>query len=72
MHSDATAKALCDKKREWYRGQWTGHLDKISKTHNEWRRGQWPKAMPGITHVPVHHKRPGFALFSAYFIRQQK
>jgi hypothetical protein len=27
--------------------------------------------MQGITHVPLHHKRPAFALFSACHLRQQ-
>jgi hypothetical protein len=55
---------------ERYREQWTGHLDQVSATYNERRRGQRPKPMFGITHVPLHHKRPAFAWFSARGIRR--
>jgi hypothetical protein len=27
--------------------------------------------MPGITHVPLHHKRPAIALVAAFLVRQQ-
>jgi hypothetical protein len=53
------------------RGQRTGHLDQVLATHNERRRGLRPKPMPEMTHLPLHHKRPVFALFTACLIREQ-
>ena len=34
------------------------------------RHRQRPKPMPGITHVPLHHKRPAFALFSTCLLHR--
>jgi hypothetical protein len=51
--------------------QRTGHLDQVSAAQNDRRRGQRPKPMPGITWLPLHHKRPAFALFNGFLIRQQ-
>jgi hypothetical protein len=53
------------------RGQRPGHHDQVSATHNERRRGQRPEPIPGITDVPIHHKRPAFAFLCACFRRQQ-
>jgi hypothetical protein len=52
------------------REQRTGHLDQILLRNNERRRGKRSKPMLGITHVPLHHKRPAFALFAACLLRQ--
>jgi hypothetical protein len=51
--------------------QRTGHLDQVSAAQNDRRRGQRPEPMPGITRLPLHHKRPISALFSGVLIRQQ-
>jgi hypothetical protein len=49
-----------------------GHHGQVPATHKERRRGQRPKPVPGISDVPLHHKRPVFALFCAYLLCQQR
>ena len=61
----------CATHNERCRDQRTQHLGQVFATHNERRRGQRPKPMLGIIHVPLHHKRPAFALSSACLVRQQ-
>jgi hypothetical protein len=46
-------------------------LATTTETHNERHRGQRPNPVLLITQVPLHHKRPVFALFMACLIRQQ-
>jgi len=57
----------CATHNELRRGQRTGHLEQVPATHNERRRGQRPKPMPRTNRVPLYHKLPAFALFSAVF-----
>jgi hypothetical protein len=40
-----------------------GHHHQTLAAHNERLRGQRSKPIPGITDVPIHHKRLSFALF---------
>jgi hypothetical protein len=43
------------------RGQSPEHHDQVPATYNERRCKQRSESMPGITDVPVHHKRRAFA-----------
>jgi len=52
------------------RGQRPGYHGQGPVKHNEWHRGQRPELKPGFTDVPLHHKRPTFALFGAFILRQ--
>jgi hypothetical protein len=38
-----------------------GLHDQVPATHNERRSEKQPGLIPGITDVPLHHKRPTFA-----------
>ena len=44
-------------------GNGLGTTIKYPATHNERRRGERFEPVPGITDVPIHHKRPAFAFF---------
>jgi hypothetical protein len=51
---------------ELRRTQQPGCNYQVPATHNERCRGQHPEPIPGITYVPLHHKRPALALFGAH------
>jgi hypothetical protein len=47
---------------EQRRGQRPEHHDQVPAPNNERRLEQRPECIPGITYVPIHHKRPAFAI----------
>jgi hypothetical protein len=54
------------------RGQRPGHQDQVPVTHNKRRRGQRSGPIPGVTYLPIHHKRPFFAFRRAPVANKQK
>jgi hypothetical protein len=52
-------------------GKRPGHHGQVPAAHNKRLRGQRPESIPGITCVPLHHKRFTFAFFCACLLRQQ-